>query len=141
MSNRREFLKFLAASPLLGGLPAAVPGMAQALAQTAEFVPANPAQALNVFEIEAAARKALPPAHWGYIASGVDDDETLKANRDGFAHYQVRARRFVDALLDRGVICRDTHTWTLRFAPPLTISREDLDWGLERIESVLTEGA
>lgn len=51
------------------------------------------------------------------------------------------ARRFVDALLARGVLCKDTHTWTLRFAPPLTISREDLDWGLDRIEAALTEGA
>jgi ornithine--oxo-acid transaminase len=51
------------------------------------------------------------------------------------------ARRFVDALLSRGVLCKDTHTWTLRFAPPLTISREDLDWGLDRIEAALTEGA
>jgi isopentenyl diphosphate isomerase/L-lactate dehydrogenase-like FMN-dependent dehydrogenase len=87
LSSRREFLKFVAGSPLFAGL---APG------QTGEFVPTTPAEALNVFEMEAAARKALPPAHWGYMASGVDDDETIKANRDGFAHYQVRARRFVD---------------------------------------------
>jgi isopentenyl diphosphate isomerase/L-lactate dehydrogenase-like FMN-dependent dehydrogenase len=96
MSNRREFLKFLAASPLLAGLPAGVPALAQALGQAGEFIPSTPAQALNIFELEAAARKILPPAHWGYIASGVDDDETLKANRDGFSRYQVRARRLVD---------------------------------------------
>jgi ornithine--oxo-acid transaminase len=51
------------------------------------------------------------------------------------------ARRFVDALLSRGVLCKDTHGRTLRFAPPLTISREDLDWGLERVEAALTEDA
>ena len=51
------------------------------------------------------------------------------------------ARRFVDALLSRGVLCKETHGWTLRFAPPLTISREDLDWGLERVEAALTEDA
>jgi 4-hydroxymandelate oxidase len=92
MSNRREFLKLLAASPLMAGLPP----VARALAQAGEFIPSTPAQALNVYELEAAARKALPPAHWGYIASGVDDDETLRANRDGFSRYQVRARRLVD---------------------------------------------
>ena len=87
LSNRREFLKFLAGSPLLGALPAA---------QVAEFIASTPAEAINVFEMEAAARKILPPAHWGYMASGVDNDETIAANRAGFAKYQIRARRFVD---------------------------------------------
>jgi len=75
MSNRRAFLKFLAASPLLGALPAGVPAFAQS-----DFIISNPAEALNVFEFEAAARKAMPPAHWGYLASGVDNDESLQAN-------------------------------------------------------------
>lgn len=96
MSNRREFLKFLAASPLLGSLPAGLPPFSQSLAQAGDFTLSNPAQALNIFEFEAAARNVLPPAHWGYIASGVDNDETLQANLQGFSHYQVRARRFVD---------------------------------------------
>ena len=43
-----------------------------------------------------AARKALPPAHWGYLSTGVDDDATLKANREGFSHYQLRSPRLVD---------------------------------------------
>jgi isopentenyl diphosphate isomerase/L-lactate dehydrogenase-like FMN-dependent dehydrogenase len=38
----------------------------------------------------------LPPAHWGYLTTGVDDDLTLKANREGFTHYQLRPRRLVD---------------------------------------------
>ena len=96
MSNRRAFLKFLAASPLLGALPAGLPGFAQALAQAGDFVISNPGEALNVFEFEAAARKVLPPAHWGYMASGVDNDESLQANLQGYSHYQVRARRLVD---------------------------------------------
>jgi 4-hydroxymandelate oxidase len=95
MSNRREFLKFLAASPLLGALPAGLPTFGQ-LAQTGDFIISSPAEALNVFEFEAAARQALPPAHWGYMASGVDNDESLQANLQGFSHYQVRARRLVD---------------------------------------------
>ena len=91
MSKRREFLKFLAASPLLGALPAGLPGFAET-----EYIIANPAEALNVFEFEAAARKVLPPAHWGYMASGVDNDESLQANLQGYTHYQVRPRRLVD---------------------------------------------
>ncbi|HEY1497456.1 MAG TPA: alpha-hydroxy acid oxidase, partial [Candidatus Solibacter sp.] len=44
---------------------------------------------------EELARKALPPAHFGYIATGVDDDATLHANREAMQHYQLRARRLV----------------------------------------------
>ena len=47
-------------------------------------------------DMEPLARKALPPAHWGYMATGVDDDLTLQANREAFQHYQLRARRLVD---------------------------------------------
>jgi 4-hydroxymandelate oxidase len=89
--TRRGLLKFLAASPLF----AAMPGFAlqQAVEDT---VIADPAQAINVLDFEAAARKALPAAHWGYLTTGVDDDATLKANREGFSHYQLRSRRLVD---------------------------------------------
>src|SRR5262245_7407779 len=89
MSDRRAFLKFLAGSPLLTGIPFA----AQALAQ-ADITKA--ADALDVFDFEALAKKVLPPAHWGYMATGVDGEETLRANREGFTRYQLRTRRFVD---------------------------------------------
>ena len=49
------------------------------------------------------------------------------------------ARRFAEALKDEGVLCKETHENVLRFAPPLVITREDVDWALERIERVLTE--
>jgi ornithine--oxo-acid transaminase len=48
------------------------------------------------------------------------------------------ARRFAEVLKDEGVLCKETHEHILRFAPPLVIQREELDWALERIESVLT---
>jgi 4-hydroxymandelate oxidase len=38
----------------------------------------------------------VPPAHFGYMASGVDDDVTLRANREGFLKFQLRPRRLVD---------------------------------------------
>jgi ornithine--oxo-acid transaminase len=48
----------------------------------------------------------------------------------------VSARSVCDALLADGVLSKDTHGTVLRFAPPLTISREEIDWGMERIERV-----
>ncbi|MDQ2901554.1 MAG: alpha-hydroxy-acid oxidizing protein, partial [Acidobacteriota bacterium] len=57
---------------------------------------ANPKEAINVMDFEAAARQALPPAHYGYLATGVDDDATLRANREGFSRIQLRPRRLVD---------------------------------------------
>jgi ornithine--oxo-acid transaminase len=47
------------------------------------------------------------------------------------------ARRFAEALKQEGLLCKETHGTVLRFAPPLVISREDIDWALERIEKVL----
>jgi 4-hydroxymandelate oxidase len=67
-----------------------------AFQQPEDFVISDPSQAINVLDFEAAARKALPPAHWGYLTTGVDDDSTLKANREAFSHYQLRARRLFE---------------------------------------------
>ncbi len=47
------------------------------------------------------------------------------------------ARPFCEALKERGVLCKETHDTVIRLAPPLMISREDLEWGLEQIEAVL----
>jgi ornithine--oxo-acid transaminase len=46
------------------------------------------------------------------------------------------ARTVCDALLQNGVLSKDTHGTVLRFAPPLTITRDEIDWGMERIERV-----
>lgn len=51
----------------------------------------------------------------------------------------VPARPICEALRDRGVLCKETHETVIRIAPPLVISREDLDWGLEQIEAVLSK--
>jgi len=48
----------------------------------------------------------------------------------------VSARSVCDALLENGVLSKDTHGTVLRFAPPLTITRDEIDWGMERIERV-----
>src|SRR5262245_5966976 len=84
--DRRQFLGFLAGSPLLAAAWTHVP----ALQLT------SPEEAITLMDFEEAARRVLPPAHWGYMASGVDDDATLKANREGFRHFDLRPRRLVD---------------------------------------------
>jgi ornithine--oxo-acid transaminase len=53
----------------------------------------------------------------------------------------VMARPLCEALQERGVLCKETHDCVIRLAPPLTNSREDLDFGLEQIRSVLEEPA
>jgi isopentenyl diphosphate isomerase/L-lactate dehydrogenase-like FMN-dependent dehydrogenase len=56
----------------------------------------SPDEAINVFDFQEMARAVLPPAHYGYLATGVDGDETLHANREGFGRFQLRPRRLVD---------------------------------------------
>ena len=46
------------------------------------------------------------------------------------------ARRFAEALKERGVLVKETHEHILRFAPPLIIAQEDLDWALDQIQAV-----
>jgi ornithine--oxo-acid transaminase len=48
------------------------------------------------------------------------------------------ARPFCEALRDMGMLCKETHDYVIRFAPPLMISKADLDWALEQLEAVLT---
>jgi ornithine--oxo-acid transaminase len=50
----------------------------------------------------------------------------------------VAARPICEALKARGVLCKETHDTVIRLAPPLTISSDDLAWGLDQIEAVLT---
>jgi isopentenyl diphosphate isomerase/L-lactate dehydrogenase-like FMN-dependent dehydrogenase len=77
---RRRFLEFLAASPLCAAAQEGV----------------KPQDVLDVSEFEEFARKALPPAHFGYMATGVDDDLTLKANHEAYTRIHLRPRRLVD---------------------------------------------
>lgn len=53
------------------------------------------------------------------------------------------ARPYCERLMSVGLLCKETHETTIRFAPPLTIKESEIDWALERIEQVLitNEGA
>ena len=114
VKDRRRFLRMLAASPLL-----ALPGSSHILLQKllasghretrdtlslfesleqSEGPITSPEQALNVMDFESAARKTLPPAHFGYLATGVDDDATIRANREGFSKLAMGWHKLADDL-------------------------------------------
>ena len=102
-AQRRQFLKWLSASSLL-----ALPGVpfAQQHAKRPDpmiWTPttdlnliASPKDAINVFDFEPVMRQKVPPAHFGYMASGIDDEVTLRVNRSAFLHYEMRPRRLRD---------------------------------------------
>jgi 4-hydroxymandelate oxidase len=105
-ASRRQFLKFLSASPLLAGSSALAgegPAAGVKLPDPIMWAPLrtdvlikSPKDAINVFDFEPVARVNIPPAHFGYMASGIDDEVTLRANRADFLKLQLRPRRLVD---------------------------------------------
>jgi 4-hydroxymandelate oxidase len=99
-ASRRRLLQFLAASPLF-----ARGALAEELrpSDPADWAPrdpdkliADPTQALDVFDFEPVMKNNVPPAHFGYMATGADDEVTLRANREGFRRLELRPRRLVD---------------------------------------------
>lgn len=89
---RRQFMTFLAASPLLAA------GLPTALARAEGVAPliTSAAQALNVYELQAVAERSIPPAHLGYLNTGVLDNATLAANHTAYGRWGLRARRLID---------------------------------------------
>ena len=47
------------------------------------------------------------------------------------------ARPYCEKLMEKGLLCKETHDYVIRFAPPLIIEKEEIDWALERIREVL----
>src|SRR3954464_3686658 len=103
--HRRRFMQFLAASPLAASVPAAAQVLVPKSRQSdpamwapleADKLIKSPKEAVNVFDFEPVARKNVPPAHFGYMASGIDDEVTLRANREDFLKFQLRPRRLND---------------------------------------------
>ncbi len=100
---RREFLRFVAGSPLfLSSIPAAAAErLFAAVAQEGGLAPelellASAADAINVFDFEPVAKRNLRPAHYTFLSMGVEDEFTLRANREAFGQVQLRPRRLVD---------------------------------------------
>jgi 4-hydroxymandelate oxidase len=131
--SRRRFVRFLAASPLFAAAGVSYPTLLRLasgsrrdeselldLVEQAGQDPliASAAQAFNVFDFEPVARKNLPAAHWGYLATGTDDDGTIRANREGFERWALRVRRLVDVShIDAGMTLFGT-----KYATPIVVN-------------------
>jgi 4-hydroxymandelate oxidase len=123
--SRRQFLAFLAGSPLLAAAgfdvtaldrlarvsaPRATDALAIAHRILDSPVIRSAKEALNVFDFEPAAKQRIPIAHWGYLATGSDDDGTIRANREGFERWALRPRRLMDVTrIDAGVSLYGAH--------------------------------
>src|SRR5689334_14995781 len=127
----RALRSLLTRRAFVGAIPTALPAFC-ALARAGEPPPtpssvfrraAPPVtsadQVVNVMEFEALARDALPPAHFGYIATGADDDRTVVRNHEAFSHYEIRARRFNDV---RNVVLK-TSVFGVSWPSPFIFSR------------------
>ena len=120
--SRRKFLAFLAGSPLFVAAGIDRTSLQRLLSGTARdkseafglidqvtrgpqgvspgaqqpHLIGAPGEALDIFDFEPVAKGKVPPAHWGYLITGTDDDATIKANRDGYSKWALRPRRLVD---------------------------------------------
>src|ERR1700760_582074 len=104
-TSRRRFLQYCAASPLLASgafaaraveAPSKLPDpMLWAPPGSGELIK-TPKEAINVFDFEPVARQNVPPAHFGYMAAGIDDETTLRANREDFLKFQLMPHRLND---------------------------------------------
>jgi isopentenyl diphosphate isomerase/L-lactate dehydrogenase-like FMN-dependent dehydrogenase len=129
-TNRRRFLQFLAASPFYASTGIAALAGEGSLAGTklpdpimwaplrTEDLIKTPKDAINVFDFEPVARVNVPPAHFGYMASGIDDEVTLRANREGFLKFQLRPRRLIDV----SKVDMTTDILGVKYASPIVVA-------------------
>lgn len=94
----------------------------------------------------------------GLVANAEEMGERFGTHLNGFDYGSIReirriglwigielhesvggARRYCEALRDRGMLCKETHTHTIRIAPPLVISADEVDWAAAQLESVFEE--
>jgi 4-hydroxymandelate oxidase len=128
-ANRRRFLQFIAASTALTYadklafaetlLPKSkLPDPLAWAPLDATNLIKSPKDAINVFDFEPVMRQNVPPAHFGYMASGIDDEVTLRANREGFLKFQLRPRRLVDV----SKVDMSTNILGTKYASPIIIA-------------------
>ncbi len=94
--HRRLLLKFILGSPLLGFISCTNANEKVQLAEKIFDGIQNAGDALDVFDFEKLAQHKLPTAHYGYLATGVDSDRTIQANREAFDKVKLKMRRLID---------------------------------------------
>jgi len=122
---RRRFLKYLAASPVfasrlgMGAAGSLLSGLSLGqILEDADYIPASAQAAVNIFDMERAARSSMSRAHWTYLSQGVDDELTLKANRDGFGKITLRSRRLIDV----STVDTSTELFGIKLQSPILLS-------------------
>lgn len=106
--NRRALLKYMAASPLIAaGAKSAIAATAGEMQERPQdpyvWWPRDPnslidkpEDALDVFDFEPVAHKNVPPAHFGFITSGADDDGGQRVDRQDISKFALRGHRLLD---------------------------------------------
>jgi ornithine--oxo-acid transaminase len=99
--------------------------------------------ALEVLEEENLANRSLEMGKYFLERLKKIDNPAIKEIRGRGLFIGVelhgKARPFCEQLKEKGLLCKETHETTIRFAPPLTITKEELDWAIERIQQVFAE--
>jgi 4-hydroxymandelate oxidase len=127
-STRRRFVQLLA-SPLFThcgavafaqntSAPSRLPDPMVWAPRDLDKLISDPKEALDVFDFEPVAKRNLPPAHFGYMVTGTDDEVTLRANREGFLKFQLRPRRLVDV----GIVDMTTDVFGAKYDSPIVIA-------------------
>jgi len=93
-AHRRQFLQFVATSTIVA--PATKAWARQLAASHEPAALASAKDALDVLDFEEPAHRILPPAHWGYMASGSDANQTVRANSEAFQRIRLKPRRLID---------------------------------------------
>ena len=126
LGSRRALLRFLLGSPLLlAARPmAATQELLEVVAQcepdlspVGELI-VSPKEAINVFDLQAVAKHTLSPGHYAYLATGVDHERGLHANRAGFGRFALRPRRLVDVT----TLDTTTHVLGTKLSCPIALA-------------------
>lgn len=95
---------------------------------------------LNVIEEEKLVERSLKLGNYFQEQLRSIEHPTIKEVRGSGLFIGVEltepARKYCEQLMNLGLLCKETHDYVIRFAPPLTITKEELDWALERIRNV-----